>query len=87
MQGALTRDNVERKELFRVTDCVCARERQYGVDGEKYQEKKDKESKNMWGIKVEVLDIGGGCPDEVSVSGSKAQAPVTSFFLVMNFKY
>lgn len=47
MQGALTWDNVKRKELFRVTDCVCARERQYLVDGEKYQEKNDKESKNM----------------------------------------
>lgn len=34
----------------------------------------------MWGIKVEVLDIGGRCPHEISVSGSKAQAPVTFLF-------
>lgn len=44
--------------MLRVTDCVCATQRQYGADGEKYQEKKD--NKSIWGIKVEVPDISGG---------------------------
>lgn len=49
MQGQVTGDNLRKKELFRVRDYVCARERQYGADGEKYQEKKD--NKSMLGDK------------------------------------
>lgn len=41
LQGQVKRDNLRKKEFFRVTDCVCARERQYRADGEKYQGKKD----------------------------------------------
>lgn len=37
---------------------VCARERQYGADGEKYQEEKD--SRSMWRKEVEGPDLSGG---------------------------
>lgn len=49
---------MRRNELCRETECVCARERQHGADGEKYQEEKD--SRSIWGKEFEGPDISGG---------------------------
>lgn len=69
----ITKNNPRRKELFRVTDRVCAREIQYGADGEKYQEQKD--TKNMGGLKVDVPDISGGVRMKSLLSGITGQGP------------
>lgn len=64
-----------RSELCRGTECVCARERQCGADGDKYQE--EKESRSIWGKEVEGPNISG--VQMKSVEGeTQAKAPVTS---------
>lgn len=70
-----TSGTLRRSELCRGTECVCARERQCGADGDKYQE--EKESRSIWGKEVEGPNISG--VQMKSVEGeTQAKAPVTS---------